>query len=164
MGTVYLRNTAAPNGNYVNRATTLSYADLDNNMLLFVRNDVANNMTGNFGVTGTITATSNITAYGTVSDISLKENIVQIDNSLEKIDKLTGYYYNYIGKSDRLIGVVAQEVEKTMPEIVYEFVPVGETETKKAVRYETITALLIEGIKELKKKVETLEKEISALK
>lgn len=163
MGIVYLRATTAPNGNYQNLAATLSHSQLDNNMTLFVRNDVANNMSGNFGVTGTITATSNITAYGSVSDITLKENIVAIDSPLDKISKLNGYYFNYIGDEQRLIGVIAQEVEQVLPELVYEFTPVGKEEVKKAVRYEILTALLLEGIKELQAKVDTLEKQIQEL-
>ena len=50
MGTVYLRNTTAPDGSYVNRAATLSHADVDNNMLLFLRNDVDDVMSGSLKI------------------------------------------------------------------------------------------------------------------
>jgi hypothetical protein len=106
----------------------------------------------------------NITAYGTPSDIKLKENIVKIPNSLEKVNTLNGYTYNYIGKTDRLMGVIAQEVEKVAPELVYEFEDIETKETSKAVRYEHITALLIESVKELTAQVNELKAEIEELK
>lgn len=56
MGTVYLRTTTAPDGTYQNLATTLTQSQLDNNMVLFLRNDVNDTMSGNLTVTGTISS------------------------------------------------------------------------------------------------------------
>lgn len=58
MGTVYLRNTSAPDGTYQNLAGVLTHAQLDNNMTLFLRNDTSDTMSGNLTVTGSVSAAS----------------------------------------------------------------------------------------------------------
>jgi len=108
---------------------------------------------------GNIVANGEITAYGTASDIRLKENIVKLEGSLSKIEKLNGYNFNYIGEEDKLIGVIAQEVEQVVPELVYEFTNL-EGEMYKAVRYEHISALLIEAVKELRAEINEIKKKI----
>jgi len=116
---------------------------------------------------GSIVAAGNITAYGSPSDIRLKENLVKIENALQKVTSINGYHYNYIGKTDKLIGVIAQEVEPVLPEVVYEFSEVGSdpnTSKTKAVRYEHLTAVLIEAIKEQQKQIEQLSNELKSLK
>jgi hypothetical protein len=115
---------------------------------------------------GNFVAAGNVTAYGSPSDIKLKENVIKIDNALDKVHQLNGYYYNYIGKTDKLIGVIAQEVEKVVPELVYEYVdPTNEKqESSKAVRYELLTSLLIEAIKEQTDIINSLKKELTELK
>ena len=92
---------------------------------------------------GDIVATGNVTAY---SDIRLKENIETIDNPLEKIQKMRGVYYSLKedSSSKRKIGVIAQEMEEVLPEVVY----TGTSEDKwKSVAYGNIVAVLIEGMK-----------------
>ena len=56
MGTVYLRNTSAPDGTYQNLGAVLTHAQLDNNMTLFLRNDTSDTMSGNLTVTGSVSA------------------------------------------------------------------------------------------------------------
>jgi hypothetical protein len=99
---------------------------------------------------GTIQSRTNITAYASFSDIRKKENIDKIENALDKVSQLNGYHFNYIGDDTRLTGVIAQEVEKVLPGIVYEADDLDNPEggTTKAVRYGQITALLIESTKE----------------
>jgi hypothetical protein len=120
------------------------------------------NMTFNgstLAVTGAITATGNVTAAFS-SDLRLKENLEKIDNALEKVDNLNGYTFNWNKKADlgstpnnkREAGVIAQEVEKVMPEVV-----VDRIDGYKAVYYEKLVPILIESIKELKSRVEELE-------
>ena len=120
--------------------------------------------TGDLHVDGDVLAFSS-----TVSDEKLKENINTINNGLEKVKKLRGVSYKWRkgsrkGQDD--IGVVAQEVEKVIPEIVRETIPcVGDfcenTESYKAVDYEKITALLIEAVKDLSAEVDELKKKLS---
>jgi hypothetical protein len=116
-------------------------------------------------VGGSITATGNITAYYS-SDKRLKENIIPIDSALDKMDKITGVYFDwsdeYIeketgGKGNHLIkkhdvGVIAQEIENVLPEVV-----ITRNDGYKAVKYEKLVALLIQSIKELKKEIDILK-------
>jgi hypothetical protein len=111
-------------------------------------------------VTGAITATGDITAFFT-SDRNLKQNIVNIENSLDKVSKLNGVYYNWtkeaLEKNTHLVdqkevGVIAQDVEAVLPELV-----ATREDGSKAVRYERLCAVLIESIKELKKEIDTLK-------
>ena len=113
------------------------------------------------GTTGEIRATHNITAYYS-SDQRLKENIVNIPNALDKVMDINGVEFDWSteymeahGGEDDLfnrkhqVGVIAQEVEKVLPEVVAD-----RPDGYKAVRYEQLTALLIEAIKDLKKELD----------
>jgi len=91
---------------------------------------------------GNVVANGDITAF---SDIRIKENIVTIDSPLEKINAMRGVYYTRIDTpGPRHIGVIAQEVEKVLPEVVLTSGP----NENKSVAYANMVALLIEGIKE----------------
>jgi len=103
-------------------------------------------------VDGTIRATGDVIAY---SDERVKENIKTIDNSLEKVNQLRGVEFNKIGEDKKSIGVIAQEIEKILPEVVRE-----DDKGMKSVAYGNITGILIEAIKELKLEVEELKKQI----
>ena len=106
---------------------------------------------------GSIVAEGDITAFGTASDERLKENIESIDGALEKVNSIGGYTFNYIDTPDvRMSGVIAQEIEKVLPEVVYEYEQ--DDEVHKAVRYGNIVPLLIEAIKELKAEVDELKR------
>ena len=101
---------------------------------------------------GSLTASGNITAY---SDITLKENIEVIDNALDKVCAIRGVTYNRKDKdiSDRQAGVIAQEIEKVLPEVV-----VTDENGIKAVAYGNVVGLLVEAIKELKDEIEELKR------
>jgi hypothetical protein len=115
---------------------------------------------GNQIITGSITATSDVTAFST-SDKQLKDNIILIPNSLEKITKIGGYTFDWNNKQDIYevgshdIGVIAQELEEILPEVV-----ITRDNGYKAVKYEKIVPLLIEAIKELKNEVDELKSKI----
>lgn len=113
-----------------------------------------------FNSDGSIVANGNITAFGNPSDINLKENIVRLDNALDNIATLSGYTFNYKGDTEKVIGVIAQEVQEVYPELVYTYKNLS-NEDSMAVRYSHITAVLIEAVKELKAKVEELESKIA---
>jgi hypothetical protein len=115
---------------------------------------------GGLAVTGSITATGDITAFYT-SDIRLKENINIIENALEKIDSISGVYYNWTDEAIQLfpeknkdveVGVIAQEIQKILPEVV-----ALRDNGYYAVKYERIIALLIQSVKELKNQVNELK-------
>jgi hypothetical protein len=113
---------------------------------------------------GRFEASNDIIAYSS-SDIRFKENVTQIDNSLERILKIRGVYFDWIemekfhGNKGRDVGVIAQEVEEILPEIV-----TTRESGYKAVKYERLIPLLIESIKDLNKKVEDQERENNSLK
>jgi hypothetical protein len=95
---------------------------------------------------GDFTAAGNVTAY---SDIRLKKDLVQIPDALEKVRQLTGYTYTRIDTGEKQTGVVAQDVQKVLPEAVLE----GE---HLSVAYGNMVGLLIEAIKELEAQVAEL--------
>ena len=68
---------------------------------------------------GNLVASGNITAYGSPSDIKLKENIEVIDNALDKVKQLKGITYDLKKMASRLTGLIAQDLEKVLPEAVY---------------------------------------------
>ena len=105
----------------------------------------------------------------TVSDEKFKDNIGQIKGGLEKVKKLRGVEFDWNAtsrKGTKDIGVIAQEVEEVIPEVVSEKVPcVGEfcenTEKYKTVDYSKLVPVLIEAIKDLSEEVEELKKKLS---
>jgi len=112
------------------------------------------------GTTGEIRATNNITAY--FSDERLKTKLGNIENALEKVLSLNGFYHEANETAQALgyepireVGVSAQEVEKVMPEVV---APAPIDPQYMTVRYERLVPLLIEAIKELKSEIDTLKK------
>jgi len=117
------------------------------------------------GTTGEIRATNNITAY--YSDDRLKNRISNIDNAVEKVLSLNGFYYeaNEIAQAlgyekKKEVGVSAQEVQNVLPEIV---VPAPIDEKYLTVRYEKIIPLLIEAIKEQQAHINKLEQQILSI-
>ena len=86
-------------------------------------------------------------AWNTFSDIRLKRDLTVIPDALDKLLELHGYYYFWKDGSDqtRQVGVVAQEVEKILPELVR-----TGSDGIKTVDYPKLTAVLIEGTKQLK--------------
>tara|TARA_B110000459_G_C16573359_1_gene477492 strand:+ start:23 stop:1219 length:1197 start_codon:yes stop_codon:yes gene_type:complete len=110
---------------------------------------------------GNLIVAGDVTSAGTISDERLKENVVRLNNSLEKVTQINGYNFNFKDNPDEtMLGVIAQEIEKVLPEVVYEFEK--EDTTYKAVRYANIVPLLIEAIKDLKDKVDDLEGRINS--
>ena len=117
-------------------------------------------------VNGQIYATGDITAFFS-SDARFKDNVQKIEGALDKIKAINGvtYDWNDLAKSElqyvedtRQIGVIAQEIQAVQPELV---------KTRDtgylAVDYEKLTAVLIEAVKELSAKVESLEAKLDSL-
>ena len=124
------------------------------------------------GTAGEIRATNQITSY--YSDERLKEDIVEIQDALEKVMSLRGVTYkpNSIAESlgykkQNEVGVIAQDVERVLPEAVkpapFDIMLFENTEISKSgqnyktVQYEKIVPLLIEAIKELNKEMKKLK-------
>ena len=107
-------------------------------------------------VSGSIGATADVVAYVS-SDKRLKDNIKNIANPLEKLEKLNGVEFDWNDKQDLYkghdIGVIAQEVEEVLPEIVE-----TREDGHKAVKYDRMVALLIEAVKEQQQQIDELRK------
>lgn len=183
-GTVWVNGADATDGGTATDADTLDGL----NSTQFLRSDVNDTASGNYTFSGSVSLTQasglalevgadaevggnlvvggELRAVGDVitnysaSDIALKENLQIINNSLDKVSQINGYTFNYIDRpEERVTGVVAQEIEKVLPEVVFDHE--RNNGTYKAVRYDNIIPLLIEAIKELKGKVNDLESRLS---
>ena len=112
----------------------------------------------NSATDGRIDASNDIVAYST-SDIRLKDNIKKIDEALDKVNSIQGVEVDWVekkevhGNSGHDIGVIAQEIEKVLPDVV-----TTRDNGYKAVKYEKIVPLLIEAIKDLSKQVDDLKR------
>jgi hypothetical protein len=114
------------------------------------------------GTAGEIRATNNITAF--FSDDRLKTRLGGIENALEKVKSLEGFFYEPNAVAEALgyekireVGVSAQQVQKVLPEIV---VPAPIDDKYWTVRYEKLVPLLIEAIKELDGELQSLKAQL----
>ena len=125
-----------------------------------VRLDSLGIATAASGTAGEIRATNDITAFYS-SDVALKENIVEIPSALDMVDKIRGVFFDwkddyiesrggedgyFVRKHD--VGLIAQEVEKVLPEIVG-----TRQDGIKAIKYDRLVPLLLQAIKELQAKI-----------
>jgi hypothetical protein len=151
----------------VTLSSTTGYGTVINQNLL-TTSDVRHNSLGigmtASGTAGRIDASGDIVAYST-SDINFKENITPIENPIEKIKMISGNTYDwktdmkeFHGFEGNDVGVIAQEIEAVLPQLV----TTRETGYK-AVKYDKLVALLIEGIKTQQSQIEKLESEIAGL-
>ena len=111
---------------------------------------------------GDLHADGDVIAYSaTISDQRLKDDVETIETALDKVGNLRGVTYTWNAGSragQRDYGVIAQEVEQVIPEIVREKeMALIDGETYKTVDYEKLTAVLIEAVKELKAEVDALK-------
>jgi hypothetical protein len=111
------------------------------------------------GTTGEIRATNNITAY--YSDNRLKTRLGLIENALDKVMTLNGFYYEANETAQALgyevkreVGLSAQEVQAVLPEIV---VPAPIDEQYLTIHYDKVVPLLVEAIKELQREIQELK-------
>ena len=116
-----------------------------------------------FGVRGDgyVWAANDITAF---SDERVKTNLQKIEGALDKVSNINGYTFtrtDYTSENDkdkRHVGVIAQEIQKVLPELVHE-----DDKGMLSVAYGNMTALLIEAIKEERQKREVLEERLLRL-
>ncbi len=122
-----------------NNATsgTLSTANTSNTKLFFNAN------------TGTLTATD----FNSLSDISLKDNILYIQSPFSVIEKLSGVEFNWKDNGRKSSGFIAQEVEQNLPHLVG-----SSKEGIKTVNYQGVIAYLVETVKQLNNRIKQLEK------
>ena len=116
--------------------------------------------------TGAASFINDVIAFAS-SDKRLKENVKPLDNALDKIEKINGVEFDWIDGKDEYgnsvhsntghdVGVIAQEVEKVLPEVV-----TTRDNGYKAVKYEKLVPLLIEAIKEQQQQINKLEEKLN---
>ena len=156
-------NNQLSNGaGYITSVSGQNYNSLSNRPTIPTNNNQLSNGAGyttytsnqatntNSSVTfASIVSSGNVTAY---SDLKLKTEIHTIKNPLDMVTKLRGVNYKWLNNGQPDIGVIAQEVEEVIPEIVKET-----DDGIKTVDYGRMVCVLIESIKELNAKVKILE-------
>jgi hypothetical protein len=121
---------------------------------------LAGSYTGTWAVTGAITATGDITAYAG-SDERLKDNIEVISNPIEKVQALKGVTWDWNDNASDVqhslpnVGVIAQDVEKVLPQLVRE-----NEGGYKAVDYSKLVGLLIEAVKDQQSQIDELKSKL----
>ena len=140
--------------------TTSTSISITNNTASTSKTTGALVVTGGIGTSGDIFAGGDVVAYAS-SDIRLKDNVELISNPLQKINQIGGYSFVWNEEKQDIYkgtdyGVIAQEIEQILPELV-------DTRENgyKAVKYDKLVSLLIEGIKDLSKQVEELKEKIN---
>ena len=105
-------------------------------------------------VTGTIRASADVIAF---SDARVKTDVITIENALDKVKALRGVTYIRVDTEDksRKMGVIAQETEKVLPEVVQQ-----DDNGRYSVAYGNIVGVLIEAIKEQQLQIEELKLKI----
>jgi hypothetical protein len=106
-------------------------------------------------VDGKIYSSDMITAF---SDIALKENINNLNNSLDKIKECRGVSFTRKDTQEKHIGFIAQEIETIFPELICMNTLTG----YKSIAYGNMVAILLEAIKELSEKVDLLSNKLNA--
>lgn len=110
---------------------------------------------GEFELNGNLTVTGDVTS---LSDFSVKENISKITNAISIISGIDGVRYNKLGNSKTSIGLIAQNVEKYIPEVVQ-----TSFNGLKGVSYSNIVAVLIEAIKEQQVQIDELRGRLNGI-
>jgi hypothetical protein len=161
---IYLRTLSGSNriDSYNNPITATVPLGINSSELTLVIADTTRATLTSTGlaVTGAITATGNITAY--YSDDRLKTKLGNIENALDKVCSLDGFYYEAnetaqtLGyKPMREVGLSAQSVQKVLPEVI---APAPIDPQYLTMHYERVVPLLVEAIKELRAEISALKK------
>ena len=125
------------------------YIDADASYDIYIREGTTQRFKFDTG-TGELTAAD----FNSTSDARVKENVETIENALDKVLSLRGVEFNFKEMTGKKIGLIAQEVEEIVPQVVGE----DDSEDKiKNVSYSNLVALLIEAVKEQQKQIDELK-------
>jgi hypothetical protein len=110
---------------------------------------------GGVGVNGNVHASGDVISpnFYSQSDLALKQNIMTITNPMDKLMGISGVSFKWKSDKSRAVGVIAQDVEKVLPEAVS-----TDGQGMKVVSYDTLIPLLIESVKSLKAELDLLKK------
>ncbi|EPV0428265.1 tail fiber domain-containing protein, partial [Escherichia coli] len=113
----------------------------------------------------TINGDLTVTGNGSFNDVQIrsdkrnKRNLVKLDNALDRLEALTGYLYEIQYSADgwqTSVGLIAQDAQKALPELVTEDADVISGEKRLRLNYNGIIALLVEGFKTLRHEIKEL--------
>ena len=112
--------------------------------------------------TGNVTFTEDVFArkFRCTSDERQKDHIVPLENALEKVLQLQGVSFQWKDTGEKDIGLIAQQVENIVPEVVYN---TDNEEEMRSVAYSNLVALLIEAVKTQNETINEMRKEINAI-
>ena len=153
--------TSSPGNKFTVNSTSANQASIQYDSSTRLRISVASSGATTFTTDNSAACgfTGDVIAFAS-SDEKLKDNLKPISNSLKNLQKLTGYEFDWNKKQDTYeghdVGVVAQEVEKVLPEVV-----ATRDSGYKAVKYEKMIPLLIEAIKEQQQQINKLEEKLN---
>lgn len=99
-------------------------------------------------LTGQLSATN----FNSLSDLNKKNNIITLENALDSVMNMRGVSFTWKDSQQKAIGVIAQEIEQVIPEVVS-----TNEKGEKSVSYGNIVGLLIQAIKELKQEIDDLK-------
>jgi len=125
-------------------ALGLSRRTSDGNVAIFRRDTTT---------VGSISVTGSLTSYNITSDYRLKQDFKSI-NGLDLVNKIKVYNYEWKSDKTRMDGVIAHELQEVLP---YAVTGVKDGEQMQSVDYSKIVPVMVQAIKELKEKIETLE-------
>ena len=143
-GTVFLKDGGTTFGSLQNSSTNLQLKSGSSNTIAATFSGANVTFAGTLA-SGAITSSGDVTAF---SDMRLKSDIRTIDNALNRVCDLRGVFFTKDNEAGT--GVIAQEVENILPEVVHSGV-------YKSVAYGNMVGVLIEAIKELRSQVKSLQ-------
>jgi hypothetical protein len=146
--------------NYINGGS-LGIGTTAPSQALHVVGNVRVSAIGSGAYSGVVNRTSDGTFTTSSSDVRLKENIMNLDNSLDKVVQLQGVSFTWKSNPEygSRIGFIAQEFEKVLPELVF----TNEVDGYKGINYAEVSAVLVEAIKEQKQLIDTQNERIKDL-
>ena len=136
-------NKILHDGNYNNYALPLTGGTVSGNLTI----------TGNADIGGNVQAAD----FNSTSDARYKIDIQTVTSALDKVSKLRGVSFNWKDSGKPAIGVIAQEVEQVIPEVVHT------SENRKTVSYGNLVGVLIEAIKEQQQQIQELQRQLAKL-
>jgi hypothetical protein len=161
IGNIYVGNNGTGNFARFHTNNSDTYFDMSCGNVIWRKGSAGGSHRFEHNMTsGTFTSSGDVIAYGSPSDIRLKENIKPIESALDKAMKLQGVTFDW-KKSDSIldikedIGFIAQDVKEVVPQLVRE-----NEDGMLSMRHQGITPILLEAIKELKAEIEELKKKI----
>ena len=157
-------SASVPNGTSIGGSGFIN--ETNNRKTLYVATTASSDGLARFynsnGQVGTITVSGSATSYNTSSDYRLKENVVDLSDSITRVKQLQPKRFNFIADAETTVdGFIAHEAQAVVPEAV-----TGEKdgEEMQGIDQSKLVPLLTAALQEAIAKIETLETEVAALK